>query len=779
MNWEIAKKDLIRNKASNIGLLVFIILASMLAIVSVTLVIETFQSIDKLYKIAEPPHFLQMHKGDLDQGLIDEFMRSDSNITNWQTQKMLNIYGKDIEISKGDKNFDLSDNIIDIGLVKQNEEKDILLNSSHEKVTIQDGEIGIPILLKNKYNLAMGDRLTLKVDGLEKDFIIKEFVIDAQMNSPMTSSTRILVSNNDYKLLEGLIDEQEYLIEVYFNDKNYSIQSAYEEEGLPMNGPTISYTMIFLLSALTDISIAFILFLISILLFIIAFISIRFTIDALLEEEIYEIGTMKAIGFSIKDIRDLYLTKYVFLTIIGVLVGFMLSIFARSVYIGHVEETFGKMSLSLDTLALGGLTGLIVFLFIVGYSSKMLGKIKKVTVVEALRGEGFTRGKAQVHDGFYKSKLGVNSSLAIREVLFRFREWAIVFFVILITTVIILIPTNLVKTFKSKEFIKYMGVEPSDILIEIGNNQNLERNYKNTIDLLESESNVKDFDIYKKISLGTRDSEGKKSYLHIDSSPNSGKNLDYMEGESPKNEDEIALSYLNVEKLGKKISDEIELELVSGKKIFKVVGIYQDVTGGGYSAKATYAFPEEEVLSYAIGVNVYDKTKLLVGEWSNKLGKEVTVDYMEEISYQTIGSVANQLQKLVLVISIVGISIALIISFLFMNLKGIRDQGGNAILRAIGFTFKDIEKQYLIKMGIVAGLGIVFGIITTLVLENPLINIGLAISGLGVKKVNLVVNSLVQYLILPLILLGTILLGTWLVVSRNIKGDIVSVINEE
>ncbi|CAM5707299.1 Peptide ABC transporter permease OS=Lysinibacillus sphaericus OX=1421 GN=LS41612_16905 PE=4 SV=1 [Lysinibacillus sphaericus] len=63
-----------------------------------------------------------------------------------------------------------------------------------------------------------------------------------------------------------------------------------------------------------------------------------------------------------------------------------------------------------------------------------------------------------------------------------------------------------------------------------------------------------------------------------------------MEGNAPKEDGEIALSYANASKdgLDKKVGDTVIVKVAGAlKRILTVSGIYQDITNGGKTAKAT------------------------------------------------------------------------------------------------------------------------------------------------------------------------------------------------
>ncbi|QNO14301.1 ABC transporter permease [Alkalicella caledoniensis] len=783
MDWLIVKNDFKRNKVINLALLLFMMFSAGLAVLSVIMGVQTFTSISRLYEKAQPPHFLQMHKGEIDQEKIDEFMSDYEGITYWQTITMINVHGESLSVV-GKDTYDLSDCRLGIGLVKQNESRDLLLNSEHEKVIIEEGEIGIPVLLKEMYDMKIGDHVLLNYNNVLKEFIIKEFILDAQMNSPMVSSTRILLSNKDFDMLNGKVGENEYLIEAYFTDSKEAsnFQTAYENAGLPQNGQAVTYAMIFILSAITDMVTVFVLLLVSALLIIVSFICVKFTIMAALEEEIGEIGTMKAIGLPFAHIRNIYLNKYRILASVGVVIGYILALLTTGIFTNHVRTTFGNMSMSPLAIILSIVVGCLVFLLITYYCKKVLKRIKKVTVVDALvRRKGFHKEKGQIKDGLYKSKkLPVNWLMAIREVFYSFKNWTIVFAVVLIAVIMIMVPINLMNTFEAPEFITYMGSSLEDILIEVENGENLEINYKKVVQVLEDDDAIETYYKYRRVRVQTTNADAELMNLHVDSGDNSGNGLKYISGKAPNGENEIAISYLNSNEIGKNIGDTMVLSYGDRKKEFVLSGIYQGVTSGGYTAKSKYDFSNLTSEKYSFSVNLKDNTvaEEKADQWSEIVGPGVTIYPMEEFINQTLGGVVKQLKTIVFIIVIIGACLVMLITVLFLKLRLAKDLAEVAVLKAIGFPELDIKKQYLVKIGYVSIIGILVGVILTNVLGEKIVNLVLTISGLGVKKVDLVVNPLVLYVLCPLLLLALMQLVTWIVLRTITKYNIISIINE-
>lgn len=784
MNWLIVKNDFKRNKIINSALFLFMMFSALLAVLSVIMGIQTVISISELYKTAQPPHFVQMHKGKFNQKEIDEFFKDYESITDFQTMTMIDIYGENLTVAGNEGTYNLSDCRLDIGLVKQNQTKDLLLNSEHEKVIIHEGEIGMPVLLMEMYGMEVGDAVILNFNDVTEKYVIKEIILDSMMNSTMTSSTRILISDEDFHRLEGRVGENEYLIEAYFTDSKEAsnFQTAYENANLPQNGQAVTYSMIFLLSALTDIATVFVLLLVSILLIIVSFICVKYTIMAALEEDICEIGTMKAIGIRYADIRELYLIKYRVLSIGGVIAGYISAFLLSGVFTKHISATFGIIELSPFTVILSIIVGLLVFFLINYYCKKVLKKIKKVTVVDALvSGKVFGNDKNSIKDGLYKSKsLPVNWLLGLREPFYKFNNWMIVFSVVLIAVMMILIPVNLLNTFNTPEFITYMGSSLEDILIEVENGERLEEGYANVKEVLEKDEAVKNYYEYRSVRVKSLNSDGEFFNLHIDSGVNAGNELKYLSGRAPEGRNEIAISYLNAGELGKDTGDKLVLYLNEKEHEFVISGIYQDVTSGGYTAKTKYDFAELKVEKYSFSVNLKDNEKVEIksDEWAEILGAGITVDPMKEFISQTLGGVEKQLRAIVYVIVIIGAVLTMLITVLFLNLRLVKDLSEIAVLKAVGFSERDIQKQYMIKIGFASIIGIMVGIILTGVLGESLVAAALSIANLGIKRVDLISNPLIEYFFCPLLLLTLILMVTGIVLKTIKKYNIISIINE-
>ncbi|MDT4761789.1 ABC transporter permease [Sphaerochaeta sp. PS] len=784
MQWSMVVNDCKRNRSITLALLLFMVFAEALAVLSALMGVQTYTSISALYKVAQPPHFVQMHKGPIDELQISKFFAEHEMVTYSQISTMLDVYGESITVIGSKAPYDLSGCRLDIGLVKQNPDKDLLLNSSHEKVVLQEGEIGIPTLLQKMYGVEIGDRIVLSSNGIQKEFVVKECILDAMMNSPMASSTRILLSDRDFDGLEGRVGEKEYLIEAYLtNPKDANaFKTAYEDASLAQNGQAVTYAILFILSALTDIVTVFVLLLVSLLLVVVSFICVKFTIMAALEEEVKEIGTMKAIGLTFVDIRGLYLAKYRTLAVAGIVAGYLVALCTIGAVTSHISSTFGATRFSFLTVLVSLAVSCLVFLLLDSYCKKTLRKIQKLTVVDALvSGKGFGKRKASSKDGLHRvRRLPVNALLAVREVLHAIPDWTIVFTVVVIAFLMIMIPVNLLNTFEAPEFITYMGSSLEDILIEVENGEQLETNAAKVNQVLATDGSIAAYNRYRTVRVKTSGVKGTLINLDIDTGKMAGKGLQYLDGRAPEGQHELAISYLNANALEKGVGETLVLSLAAGREEYLVSGIYQDVTSGGYTAKAIHDFADLEAKKYSFSVILKDSHEVesKASAWATLLGAGITVDPMERFIDQTLGGVAKQLRAMVIAVVMLGASLVVLITVLFLKLRLAKDGAEIAILKAIGFSHQDILWQYLLKMGLVSLGGVLTGMVLTAFLGERLVNGALAMADLGVRKVHLITDPLVAYGVCPLVLLALILLVTSIVLRTSKNKNIISLVRE-
>ena len=727
----------------NIILFVFMCLSVTIAASVVLMLSQLFSSITSMYETAKPPHFLQMHMGTIEQTDIDEFNESFEGITYWQSVPMITLYGDNIMVTGDDKSYTLSDCRLDISFVKQNDEYDVLLDEKRRPLNLLDGEIGVPIIVLDQYDISLGDKITLSANGIEKQFTVVTYIYDGMMNSTTCSSTRFLISDTDFDSLFGNIGETEYLIETYFTDSSCAsaYQTAYEQSDkeLPKNGQAITYTVIFLLSALTDILTAMVFVLAGIMLVIVVIMCLRYVILAEMEDDVVEIGTMKSIGIPDKGIENLYSTKIRILMSVACVVGFLLALLLLPIFTSHISRFFGEQPLEIQNMLLAIISVAVIYCIILLFAKKILKQIRTKTIVDLLvLDDGFNK-KVKVKSGLYKSrKLSTNALIGMQEVR---NGYGIVFVLMLIITFLVMVPIRSLQTMQAEDFVTYMGSPICDLLVEVMQGEELEKRNEELSNVLSEEienGHIQNAAVLRRVRLQAFNNADELVGVHVDTGSSAGKGIVYISGTNPSVENHIALSYLLADELGKEVGDKVNIISDNQTYCMEVCGIYQDVTSGGKTAKAIYDFEGElsEKYTYQLELSNDVSAEGISNSLKSELGSGYSIKSMDSFLEQTLGGVTVRFSQAVYLIIIIGIIITIFIVLLYMELRLARTMHALAEKIAMGIPIKAICIQELYPMLLLGGTGIILGAILTEILGETVVSALFSLLGLGITSIS-------------------------------------------
>lgn len=758
----------------NIILFVFMCLSVTIAASVVLMLSQLFSSITSMYETAKPPHFLQMHMGTIEQTDIDEFNESFEGITYWQSVPMITLYGDNIIVTGDDKSYTLSDCRLDISFVKQNDEYDVLLDEKRRPLNLLDGEIGVPIIVLDQYDISLGDKITLSANGIEKQFAVATYIYDGMMNSTTCSSTRFLISDTDFDSLFGNIGETEYLIETYFTDSSRAsaYQTAYEQSDkeLPKNGQAITYTVIFLLSALTDILTAMVFVLAGMMLVIVVVMCLRYVILAEMEDDVVEIGTMKSIGIPDKGIENLYLTKIRILMSVACVVGFLLALLLLPRFTSHISRFFGEQPLEIQNMLLAIIFVAVIYCIILLFAKKILKQIRTKTIVDLLLDDGFNK-KVKVKSGLYKSrKLSTNALIGMQEVR---NGYGIVFVLMLIITFLVMVPIRLLQTMQAEDFVTYMGSPICDLLVEVMQGEELEKRNEELSNVLSEEienGHIQNAAVLRRVRLQAFNNADELIGVHVDIGSSAGSGIVYISGITPTAENHIALSYLLADELGKEVGDKVNIISDNQTYCMEVCGIYQDVTSGGKTAKAIYDFEGElsEKYTYQLELSNDVSAEVFSNSLKSELGSGYSIKSMDSFLEQTLGGVTVRFSQAVYLIIIIGIIITIFIVLLYMELRLARTMHALAEKIAMGIPIKAICIQELYPMLLLGGTGVILGAILTEILGETVVSALFSLLGLGITSISFsdITISCILVPVSLVIILVVINIGVCLKVKR-------------
>ena len=662
--------------------------------------------------------------------------------------------------------------IMDISFVTQNEGFDFLLDLDNDIIQLSPGEIAVPVYYSQQRDLAIGDEVRVNTGAGEMVFTITAFSRDSQMNPAIVHSKRFLIHEQDYANLRETIAETEYLIEFLLVDDSQisTFASAYQASDLPKTGPAVDQGLFRTLNALSDGLVAGVVILMSLLLIVIAILSLRFTLLATIEEDTKEIGVMKAIGIARSDIKRIYLAKYVVMGAAAALLGYLTSLLLNQVLSANVLLYIGSASKSVLQTALPLVAASSIFLIVTISCVVILRRFNRISAVEALRSGSVGESMRRIPMLNLKRGrvLNINAYLGVRDVLQRSRLYGLLAFVFFFCAVIIIIPIHFLTTIQSPTFISYMGIGQSDIRIDLRQSEDVADRFDSTVATLTDDPDVAKLSPLVTSQFTVMQSDGTLETLNIETGDFSLFPLDYVKGTAPQQENEIALSYLNAREMEKQIGDTVTLVIEGQEREMVVSGIYQDVTNGGRTAKATLPYNPQTVLWYTVNLNLAADANIeeKVLEYSQIFDPARVTDMAGYVS-QTMGNTVQQLKTVTMVTVVVGLAVSVLITSLFMMMLITKDSNQIAIMRSLGFSLRHIRTQYLTRALFLLAFGIVLGTLFSNTLGQQLVSVVWSL--LGASRIRFVIDPLQAYVMYPLLLMFTVAVTTILSTRTGIK----------
>lgn len=643
------RNDLRRDKAI-VAILIMVMTLSAFLMASGAIVCERLTgAVDRLFDKAQPPHFLQMHQGEVDHDALAAFAQDNPMIDSWFIEDMIGIDGQAIQWESGrdSRAGDLSTSMIDNLFVTQNDQFDFLLDATDDSLARPTpGEVFVPIAYREQFNCAEGDLLTLHAGKQPLTLRIAGFVRDAQMASSMSSSTRFVISDEDFNALASSeMTNREIIVEYRLTDPALSgdIQRAFESNhALPHNGQAVTGTMIRMINVLSDGLTALAFIFASVILIVIALFSARFVIRGSLEDDIHEIGAMRAIGVPARTIRTLYLARYAAMALVSCVVGAVLAAFASRWFTATIAVNFSQAPISVWTVCAPIIALVILFALIVGICARLLRAVGRVNIVDALihgdirtarprrragqslvalgqpapeertlgqrrsshrasgrsaPGKRASRKNSLRHPARLNSRISsallrsshgsLNTRLALADLWEKRGQWFLMPILFFATAVLVTIPMNLLTTFDSPKIVNYMGVPEADLMINIqfsspqGTTPDQIRTDVEAA--LVNDPRIERVESYARLLWETPTEEGWGT-LRADAGDYSNTTMQFASGTAPA-DGQIALSVLNARKLSADVGDLLTVRRNGVEQHLQVSGIYQDVTSGGYTAK--------------------------------------------------------------------------------------------------------------------------------------------------------------------------------------------------
>ena len=783
MYLNILKKDLKRKKAMNIILLVFIILATMFVSSSVNNIINVTTALDSYFEMANAPDYFAATMNKAIAIDIEETVSRASAVDSYEAEHILflsldNIIYEDEDIvTTGGTNLIHSD----IGM-------NYFLSDGSILESVKPGEFYMTEGKADALGVDVGDKLTIELNGVSREFVLADKIKDALFGSNQMSFTRYIISEEDF---EGFLSAEN--TDKYYGGTLVYIYSSDMETALPQIKPLVDSSILTMDRAfmefcyIFDMIVVGILLVVSVILIIIAFVVLRFTISFTLSEEFREIGVMKAIGISNFKIRGLYLVKYMGLSAIGAAIGLVLSFPFGEMLMNVSSQTIiiGNQSPVLVNILCAVLVIAVILLFCYGCT----GKVKKMSPIDAIRnGQTGERFRKMSLMSLGKSKLPVTPFLALNDIVSSPRRYGIISLTFFLCLSLMLMLSATVSTMNSSSLATTFGWADCDIYLDskIGTECMLEDGHEKLEKYLDDmEQTLAENGIpakcYQEIMFNLPVAFGEKE-SNISIYQGTGSTMDMYEytlGTAPQNTNEIAITRIAAEKLNANIGDTVTIKTIDGNKEYIISAFFQSMNMQGSGIRLHC----DEYINY-VQAQGYINTQITFTDNPDSKEIEGRIEEIKRIfpDYENIQTtaeavadmvgVADTLASVKSLVVILTVVIAALITVLMERSFIAKEQGEVALMKAIGTRNSKIYAYHTLRFLFVGINVVIIGELFAMPITHLCIDPIFKMMGMELS-VDYVINPIEMYLIFPLVILVTTALSAFLTAlyTRKIKSS--------
>lgn len=767
------KQDLRRNKAINLIVLLIVTIAALLLAISINLLGVCFGGGDELIKKGKVGDaMVYISSSEEKDEEINEYFEKSKNVTSFESIQMIAIDKKNLKLKKS--NGESADLLSSVTYMVSTVTKDLnLVFDADNNVlkSINKGDVYLPYYFQKLYEIEVGDELEVKISGKKYKFNVGGFFKDPALGSSMMAIKRLLLNADDYESVKDKAEENSlFALDTVFFDEDYNSAKFDKDfaDDTDYSPVAIFSSQVFSLSTFMDNGItAALLLVVSIVVITIVILILSFLIQALIRDEYRTIGVMKAIGIPNLKIKSIYLYKYTTISIVGAVVGLVLSTFVTS----QITENFAKSLFLPDnstSLFYSIIAEVVMVACIVLLMLKGMKKVNKHGPIDFLHGQIEKRKKNKSVIKIHKTNgKNIGGVLAINEVVSKWNQYIVLCVVFTLCVLLLEIPLDLNNTVNQDGFIKdYCGITYGDMYILDRETYN-ESGYVDLDEVKEDFKEVKEelSDDYSDIQLvkeyygsaliSSKKGDIQKNYTFVVGDEKNQENA-YIEGKDPIKKDEIAITTIVATQYNVSVGDKLNMKIGDDEITCTVSGIFQSVYNAGEIIRLGQKYETDKILSVKYIAKFSEDAESKIGEIKDDYS-DWTIYSAQEYLGDSVTSLSSAITSIVLVVVVVDLIILFMLTYVFVVLFINREKSEIAVLKSIGTKSGIIRKWQGNRIIIILLFALILGIVISQLTGSGLIQS--ALSGYGIAKITLVSDAMISFGAVPLVFLIITVLG--------------------
>lgn len=737
------KNNLKRSVVTAITLVFLVSVAMSMILVSLNSIIQMDENVQNVKEITNSADISVMMPESTHKDAVEDVLGDISSIKEMEREDVF--YFGDGSI----KNESLSDKGDELPILIEKNSFERKMSKAHilEKVTkAHKNGAYLPYYLKVAKNYKLGDTVKLSLSGKEYKCVVDGFYEEINFANPSNFSTyMIFVSDNTWDEIESnatvmntflfwrgisfgnvSTDEIETEFTKSFNEK-YDI-------GLG-SGFVLSYdTMKVGATMFPNIIMGILLGLAGVLL-VIAIVVIRFQIVTYIQQNYKNIGVMEATGYTTKDMILVFVGMFTVITVTGVLAGEIISVAGGGAINFLLGLTTGLQWQLIPNVALYIMAAVFMLIFVALVSFFASLKIRKITVLNALRDGINTHNFKRNYFAMEKTPLPLNFTIALKGIMAALRQNVSIVFIVCLLSFSVGFSFVAVENFNgdSDSMWSFIGMEKGDVQFyfkdeSIKNDVNKHKDIESILEQISINTTISSSESGAEQTLQTKVSPDFKQH---------NKDL-IVEGRYPEASNEISLTTLIADKLDVGINDVVSVLCEDVKQEYIVVGITQQTSNLGRSSALTLDGAKRISPDIVINTGNYIlKEGVEVNNFVNDIYKQygndrIVLSNLQKIMKDIMTTYSMTMNALCIVMLFITIIVVTLILYLLVSVKVLKERRNFGVAKACGYTTGQLIVQILCGFMPQIVIGCIIGAVLAMVGTNPLV--ALSMSSVGFKK---------------------------------------------
>ncbi|MGF7049651.1 putative ABC transport system permease protein [Paenibacillus sp. DS2015] len=758
----LAKANIRKGKSAALSLFILIFVASLLLSVGITVIskMNTFYD-DKVEELHDPHISIMMNHANYKQAYGD-FFKNNPGVKETEMETIILMEAAKFRYGDSDMNSDAA-------LLNADAKRNFSPLKLTEKLdTIHDNDIYVSYSFKASGGYKLGDTFTLTYQEKAYSYRIAGFYEATLLGTPSMGIMKFLLPDVAYHQLSDQLGEtaEGNFLSATLNDNKQSttllndFNKKFPNQSWETDIETTKSVGTMTINIVSMILVAF-----AAVIVLVALIVIKFRVTNSIDDGIVNIGVLKAVGYTSRQILASIILQFMLITFSAGIVGVATSYAVIPVFGDIVSSLTGLQWIQSFDIVANVLSILIVAVLVMVVTLLASIRIRELHPVAALRGGIMTHSFKRNPFPLEKTKGGLQFVLACKTIIINSKQNIMIAFIIVAITFASVFSIVLYYNVASDKtaFVHLVGAETSNAIIQ----------FKSSADSTKLRSAIEQMDgVAKTVILDFTSTriDGQAIYMNISDDFSKLENQTVYEGRFPQYDNEIAISWGVSKLLHKGIGDTVKVEVDNASRPFLITGMSQSISNMGQAAYLTLPGIQQVIPDYkGTLINVYLKgidnasfIQNIKAQYGNMTADIINVD--ETISSQTSIYISAVFAVMVMILAITVLVVVLILFLVIktMILKRKREFG---ILKATGYTTLQLMNQIAMSFVPIVIVGVLIGGVLGCLYTNSMLT--LLLSGAGIHNVQFIVNiPLIIILCIGLVVLAYLVA---MLVARRIK----------